>query len=114
MASAAIATRRKQKCGSVPARARVWFVTYADASRLNSLLSQICIERGWCLSPDGYERVRQAIPDGINAVVDTIICIELETDPVLCDKHTRRWLRGKVDDWLFDPQGRGVSSGLPL
>lgn len=89
-------------------------MSYPDASRLNSLLSQICIERGWCLSADGYERVRQAVPDGIDAVVDTIIRVELEMDPVLCDKHTRTWLRGKVDDWLFDPRGRGASWGLPL
>jgi len=81
---------------------------------VNSVLSQICIERGWCPPPDGFQRVRQAIPDGIDAVVDTIIWVELEMDPVLCDKHTRAWLRAKVDDWLFHPGGRGASSGLPL
>jgi hypothetical protein len=32
----------------------------------------------------------------------------------MCEKKTRQWLMGKVDDWLFDPDGRGVSSGLPL
>jgi hypothetical protein len=89
-------------------------VGYPDPSRVNSLFSQICIERGWCLPPEGGELVRQTIPDGIDAVVDTIIRVEMEMDPVLCDKHTRAWLRGKVDEWLFHPRGRGVSSGLPL
>lgn len=89
-------------------------VGYPDATRVNSLLTEICRERGWCLPPDGAERVRKAVPDGIDTVVDTIICVEMEMDPVLCDKSTRRWLRGKVDDWLFHRAGRGASSGLPL
>lgn len=89
-------------------------VGYPDATRVNSLLTEICRERGWCLPPDGEERVRKAIPDGIDMVVDTIIWVEMEMDPVLCDKSTRRWLRGKVDDWLFRRAGRGASSGLPL
>lgn len=90
------------------------YVSYTNATRMNSLLSEICIERGWCLPPDGAKRVRQAIPDGIDAVVDSIIWVEKEMDPILCDKDTRRWLHGKVDDWLFHRRGRGASSGLPL
>jgi hypothetical protein len=89
-------------------------VGYPDATRVNSLLSQICVERGWCLPPEGGELVRRTIPDGIDAVVDAIIRVEKEMDPVLCDKETRRWLQRKVDDWLFHPRGRGASSALPL
>lgn len=77
------------------------------------MLSQICTERGWCLGPDDAERVRRAIPDGADAVVDTIIRAELRIEPVLCNTATRRWLVGKVNDWLFDPDGRGALSGLP-
>ena len=44
----------------------------------------------------------------------TIIRSELEIDPALCEKATRRWLMNKVDDWLFEPRGRGASSGLFL
>lgn len=89
-------------------------VGYPTATRTNSLLTEICRERGWCLPPDGAERVREAIPEGVDTVVDTIIRVEMEIDPVLCDKSTRRWLEGKVDDWLFHPRGRGASSRLPL
>jgi hypothetical protein len=89
-------------------------VGYPNPTRLNSLLSEICVERGWCLSPEAHNLVERAIPDGVDAVVDTIITSELEIDPVLCDKATRRWLRNKIDDWLFDPRGRGASSGLAL
>ena len=87
---------------------------YPDATRLNSLLTQICTERGWCLSPDDGDRVRLTIPDGVDRVVDSIIRAELEIEPIMCDKDTRRWLRRKVNDWLFDPHGAGASSGLPL
>ena len=89
-------------------------VGYPNATRLNSLLSQLCTERGWCLAPDDHDRVRAAMQDGVDGVVDTIIRAELEIEPTLCDKHTRRWLSCKVDDWLFDPRGGGASSGLPF
>jgi hypothetical protein len=72
------------------------------------------MERGWCIPPDDHGQVRQAIAVGADAVVDTLIRIELQIEPVMCDKETRRWLDGKVVDWFFDPRGRGASSGLPL
>jgi hypothetical protein len=90
-------------------------VGYPDATRLNSLLTEICIERGWCIGgTEDPARVRQTIDAGIDAVVDALIRIEMRIEPVMLDKETRRWLRGKVDDWLFNPRGRGASSGLPL
>ncbi len=89
-------------------------VGYPNATRVNNLLSQICAERGWCLPPDAEERVRRAIPNGADAVADTIIRAELQIDPIMCDKETRRWLTGKVCEWLFDARGRGASSDLPL
>jgi len=87
---------------------------YPNATRVNSLLSQICVERGWCLPPNEEERVRRAIPNGVDAVADTIIRAELQIDPIMCDTETRRWLTAKVGDWLFEPRGRGASSDLPL
>ncbi len=87
---------------------------YPHATRLNSLLSQICEEGGWCVAPADYDEVRRSIELGAEAVVDTLIRVELEIEPIMCDKETRRWLRGKVVDWLFAPRGRGATSGLPL
>jgi hypothetical protein len=69
---------------------------HPNATRLNTL--------------DDAERVRLAIPDGVDAVVDTLIRVELEIDPIMCEKDTRRWLRDRVADWLFDRRGRGASS----
>ena len=82
---------------------------------MNSLLTEICRERGWCIGgADDQARVRQAVDGGADAVVDALIQIEMQIEPEMLDKQTRRWLRGKVVDWLFDPRGRGATSGLPL
>ena len=82
---------------------------------MNSLLTEVFIERGWCIGgTEDRARVREAVHAGADAVVDTLIRIEMQMEPVMLDKETRRWLRGKVVDWLFDPCGRGASSGLPL
>lgn len=95
-------------CRTIP------FVGHPDTTRVNCVLSQLCLERGWCLPPAAFDQVREAVPLGIDTVVDLIIRIELEIEPLLCDAESRRWLHGKVDDWLFHPQGRGALSGLPL
>jgi hypothetical protein len=58
--------------------------------------------------------VRRAMPVGVDSVVDTITRAELAIDPILCDKETRRWLQGKVDDRQFDPTCHGASSDLPI
>lgn len=85
------------------------------ATRVASLLTEICVTRGWCLGSVGDDIVRNVLDEGIEAVVDALISEELELpDPALCDSSTRRWLRGAVDDWLFAPYGRCSSSGLPL
>jgi hypothetical protein len=90
-------------------------VGYPDATRMNSLLTEICIERGWCIGgTEDRARVREAVDAGADAVVATLIQIEMQMEPVMLDNETRRWLRAKVVDWLFDPRGRGASSGLSL
>ena len=58
--------------------------------------------------------MRAAMAGGTASVVDMLIRTELEIDPGMCDSPTRRWLTGKVEDWLFDPRGPGASSGLPI
>jgi hypothetical protein len=90
-------------------------VGYPDATRMNSLLTEICKERGWCIGGEhDRARVQQAVDAGADAVVDTLIRVEMQMEPTMLDRETRRWLRGKVVDWLFDPRGRGALSGLPL
>jgi hypothetical protein len=84
------------------------------ATRVASLLTEICVTRGWCLGPDGDGIVRDTLGDGIDAVVDALIRAELELDPARRDGATRRWLGEQVDDWLFAPHGRGANSGMRM
>jgi hypothetical protein len=67
-------------------------VGYPDATRVNSLLSQICTERGSCLPPGSDENVRGVMADGATSVVAALIRTELESQPAMCDSPTRRWL----------------------
>jgi hypothetical protein len=78
------------------------------------LLTEICREWGYCLPPGSDDRIREVMPESADAVVDLIIRIELQIEPAMAAKDTHRYLRGKVVDWLFDPHGRGVASGLPI
>jgi hypothetical protein len=89
-------------------------MAFPDATRVHSLLSEICREWGYCLPPGSGDQIRSTIPEGADAVVDLIIRIELRIEPVMAAKDTHRYLRGKVVDWLFDPHGRGAASNLPI
>lgn len=87
---------------------------YPNATRVHSLLSEICREWGYCLPPGSDEKIRSTIPEGEQAVVELIIQIELGIEPIMAAKDTHRYLRSKVIDWLFNPHGRGAASGLPM
>ena len=66
-------------------------VGYPDARRMNSLLTEICKERGWCIGgAENRTQVRQAVDSGADAVVDTLIRVEMQMDPVMLDNETRR------------------------
>jgi hypothetical protein len=88
-------------------------MAYPDATRVHSLLSEICREWGYCLPPGSDDEIRFAIPKGADPVVDPIIRVERGIHPVMVDKNTRRYLHGKVVDWLFNIEGRRAASGLP-
>jgi hypothetical protein len=61
-----------------------WSVIRSPATRVASLLTKICVTRGWCLGSAGDDIVRNALDEGIEAVVDALICEELELpDPAL-------------------------------
>ena len=49
----------------------------------------------------------------LDTVVESIIRAEFG-ESGLSDAERRMWLTSIVDDWLFDPAGRGARSGLPL
>jgi hypothetical protein len=84
----------------------------AATNRMNALLRELC-EYGWCLSLEDSGALEDAGPQDRETVIDAIIRAECGEDE-LRDEDTRAFLRPIVDDWLFDPTGRGARSGLPL
>jgi hypothetical protein len=78
-------------------------------SRRAALLHELCARHGYCndLDADSFTDARD-----VDAVVDAVLVAE-GLDPATCERATRAPLAEAVNDWLFDPQGRGVRSGLP-
>ena len=79
---------------------------------MDALLEELCVGYGWCLEPNDYHASEVEVVDR-ETVIDAILHAEYG-DSRAADRATRRWLAALADDWLFDPRGRGASSGLPL
>jgi hypothetical protein len=80
---------------------------------MEALLVELCVTHGWCLKPSDQDRLLGVDVSDSGVITDEIIRAELGEDSV-ADRATRAWLKALVDDWLFDPDGRGAASGLPL
>lgn len=65
------------------------------------------------MKPGQLEAFEQLVSSGADAgaLVDLILVAE---GAGLDHPHRERYLVRIVEDWLFDPQGRGARSGLPL
>jgi|LNFM01.1.fsa_nt_gb hypothetical protein len=79
---------------------------------MDALLVELCIKHGWCLTPADHDALVMGGTGGSESIVRQILAAEFGEDHIV-DGRTRMWLEGLVDDWLFDPHGRGAGSGLP-
>jgi hypothetical protein len=79
------------------------------ASRRAALLDELCRDLGYCNDLPAESLAGAGCAEEI---IDSVLVAE-GLDPATCDRATRATLAKVVDDWLFDPQGRGVQSGLP-
>ncbi len=78
-------------------------------SRRDALLIELCAEYGYCqlgLSPEDL------LPEWSSDQIATLVLRCEGLDPAM-DRGPLDEVRRLVDDWLFDPSGRGVKSGLP-
>ncbi len=95
-------------------------------SRIAGLRFELCVAYGWDqLTGDAYgfgglelietlERMKMD-PSDREAVLDAIVRAEFPDEgPDAGPETAPKWLRDLVDDWLFDPHGRGARSGLPM
>ncbi len=79
---------------------------------MEALLLELCAEHGWCLTPSNHEALVTGETRSRASVLKEIIAAEFGEDHII-DRRTRTCLERLVDDWLFDPHGRGAVSGLP-
>jgi len=84
-------------------------VGFRPESRRAALLQDLCERGGYCstgLTP-------KDLTDGLSADEIAEMVLRGEgLDPVMERKKCEEVAR-EVRDWLFDPRGRGVKSGLP-
>lgn len=86
---------------------------YRPATRMDALLEELCTKHGCCLREEDRSALIVAGSHECEAVTDSIVRAEFG-ESKLGDETRRAWLRPIVDNWLFDPVGRGARSGLPL
>lgn len=86
---------------------------HPELSRTNALLWEICTKYGWCDVRFQAEAFCELVRSGADA--DTVVDAILRAEGAELDHpHRDRYLQRVVEDWLFDPQGRGAHSGMPL
>lgn len=81
---------------------------FRPESRRAAMLHELCTQYGYC-----NELKADAITESssIEEIVDSVLVAE-GVDPAMTDRKIHAFLARVVDDWLFDPQGRGAKSGL--
>lgn len=94
----------------MPVGATLRAVGYRPKSRREALLYDLCTVSGYCstgLTADDLTSELSAVQ------IAEMVLLGEGLDPVM-DEKRREQVARFVRDWLFDPRGRGVKSGLPL
>lgn len=83
---------------------------YRPKSRREALLYELCARGGYCSTGLTVDDLTAEL--NANEITDMVLRRE-GLDPVLCDRKQSACVLHMVQDWLFDPRGRGAKSGLP-
>jgi hypothetical protein len=86
-------------------------VGFRPASRREGLLDELCTKGGFCNCLNADDLV-----DGLSRqdIVRMVFVAEgFGDDPAMWERRLREPMERMVDDWLFEPNGRGAKSGLP-
>jgi len=75
---------------------------YKPVSRVDGLLHELCVGRGFCLPPDDWAAIVADPPGDAESFVDVVLVAE-GIDPRTYDKRNRRRLVDLVDRWLSAP-----------
>lgn len=66
-----------------------------DHKQVESLLSKLCIEMGFCLPPSEHQRLVDAPPQDVRAFTDAVFVAE-GMNPEMADRHLYRQVRDAV------------------
>ena len=81
-------------------------------SRRAACREELCVRLGYCGGDDRWSVESDLDGETADAVVDSVLRVE-GRDPMTADSRQRAEIKAVVEDWLFDPHGRGERSGLP-
>jgi hypothetical protein len=84
-------------------------VGYRPKSRREALLYELCAHSGYCSTVLTVDDLADEL--GADQIAEMVLRGE-GLDPVI-DGKQRDQVARTVEDWLFDPRGRGAMSGLP-
>jgi hypothetical protein len=79
-----------------------------SATRVDRLLSELCVDLGFCLPPEDQERLRDSPPSTIDAFTDAVFIAE-GMDP-LVPPQLRKQVRARDQAFLRVPQALSRSS----
>ena len=80
-------------------------------SRREALLQEVCAKSGFCNGVDADDLVEGLGRDEIVRMV--FVAEGFQPDSAMWQRTLREPMERMVDDWLFNPNGRGAKSGLP-
>lgn len=79
-------------------------------SRREALLDELCVKQGYCSS--GFTEDDLSYDLSAEEIIDKVLGAE-GNNPTMIDGKDKEVLVRMVKDWMFDPGGRGMRSGLP-
>jgi hypothetical protein len=83
---------------------------YRPKSRREALLHELCARGGYCTTGLTVDDLTAEL--SANEITEMVLRGE-GLDPVMTDRKQSAAVLRIVQDWLFDPRGRGVRSRLP-
>jgi len=84
---------------------------YHPESLREALLYELCTKLGYCNSLTADDLTSGLDANEIARMV--FVAEGMDPEPPMLSKESREPVARMVDDWLFNPNGRGRKSGLP-
>jgi hypothetical protein len=85
-------------------------MAYRSKSRREALLKELCARGGYCSTGLTVDDLTADL--SADEITEMVLRGE-GLDPVMTDRKQAASVLRTVEDWLFDPRGQGIKSGLP-